>query len=71
MVESSASSGSPEYLLAGREGETMWKARPLEMYYRPRPTDVQKATVTYFSHSEEKNCETYTYHYQDSEIMYL
>lgn len=71
MVESSASSGSPEYLLAGREGETMWKARPLEMYYRPRPTDVQKATVTCLYHSEEKNCETYTNHCQDSEIMYL
>jgi len=44
MVESSASSGSPGYLLLGHEDEEKGRKRPLEMYYRPRPTDVQRAT---------------------------
>lgn len=50
IVESSASSGSPEYVLLGRESEPTGRTRPLEMYYKPRPTDVQRATVTCLSH---------------------
>lgn len=51
IVESSASSGSPEYILLGRGSEPIGKTRPLEMYYKPRPTDIQRATVTCLSHS--------------------
>lgn len=42
MVGPSASSGSPEYLLAEHQVEPVWKGRPLEMYYRPRPTKVHR-----------------------------
>lgn len=45
VVGSSASNGSPEYLIAEHEGEPVWKRRPLEMYYRPRPTEVHKEMV--------------------------
>lgn len=42
MVGPSASSGSPEYLLAKHEGDSVWKRRPVEVNYRPSPTEVHK-----------------------------
>lgn len=70
MVGPSASTGSPEYLITEHEGEPVWKRRPLEMYYRPRPTEVHKEMVTcleLFLRDESWN--SYTNDYQDFELM--
>lgn len=55
MIEASASSGTPEYILAGGKSGAVRKTRPLELYYIPRPMDGQGPTVMLLVHFCEKS----------------